>query len=121
MEETLRDRLRETIKLSGLAVKELSQKSGVRKGTIDNWVGINPTIPRATDAVAVARALGVTVEYLVTGSDAQDPWLREHADFLRDCKLIEAAGRFGPVERSARAEAEALRDEEKKSGEDSAS
>jgi len=76
--------------------------------TVSGWRG-QGVLPRANDAVAIAQALGVSVEYLVTGSDAADPWLREHTDFLRDCKVIEAAGRFAPVRLLASATASELR------------
>ena len=61
-------RLRACMVKSGQVVKEISAASGVSKRTIDNWLAlVSPTMPRVDDAVAVARALGVSAEYLVTG------------------------------------------------------
>jgi predicted PhzF superfamily epimerase YddE/YHI9 len=50
----------------------LTEKSGVKRTTINN--GINrstpekPSNPHVDDAVKIAQALGTTVEYLVTGN-----------------------------------------------------
>lgn len=116
------ERLDAAIDARGTSRKAIAQDLDFTVGNFASWKS-RQNYPTADVVVKIARALGVSVEYLVTGSDASDPWLREHADFLRDCKLLEeaAAERFGVLERSARAEAEAVRDEEKKSGEDSAS
>jgi transcriptional regulator with XRE-family HTH domain len=61
-------------------------KVGTRPDSFSRWKkkGI---LPDASEAVAIAHALGATVEYLVTGSDASDPWLREHAAFLAEAPM----------------------------------
>jgi transcriptional regulator with XRE-family HTH domain len=69
VENRIRDNLREAIALSGLVVKEISSKSGIAKGTIDNWVGSNPTSPRVVDLVPVARVLEVSVEWIYDRSE----------------------------------------------------
>lgn len=50
--------------------KELSAISGVHKRAIDTYVRANSSMPPADAAVKIAKALGVTVEYLVTGEDS---------------------------------------------------
>ena len=50
-------------------VKELAARSGVKKKTIDSYLGAPACKPSAEAAVSIAKALGVTVEYLVTGTD----------------------------------------------------
>ena len=45
-------------------------------------------MPNADQAYAIAQALGVTVEYLVSGSDSSDPWLREHRQLIEDLKIL---------------------------------
>lgn len=84
----LRTRLRNSIKKSGYLIKELAALANVNKRTLDKWIGLNPKTPNVIDFVMVAKALGVTAEYLVTGSDSSDPWLREHRDFIEDCKAL---------------------------------
>jgi transcriptional regulator with XRE-family HTH domain len=51
-----------------MLVKELAAISGVNKRTIDNYLNTHNTIPSADAAVRIAGALGVTVEYLITGN-----------------------------------------------------
>ena len=52
----------------GISVKELAHATGIPKKTIDNYLLSNGSMPTADKAVAIAQALGVTVEYLVTGN-----------------------------------------------------
>jgi transcriptional regulator with XRE-family HTH domain len=52
-----------------MLVKELAARSGLSKRTIDNYLRENGSIPSAEAAVKIAKALEVTVEYLVTGRD----------------------------------------------------
>ncbi len=62
-----RENLKEELKYQGILVKELAAKSGVPKGTIDHYLAENNTAPIAENAVKIAQALNVSVEYLVTG------------------------------------------------------
>jgi len=52
-----------------MLVKELAARSGVKKKTIDSYLGSRCYTPSVEAAVSIAKALGVTVEYLVTGAD----------------------------------------------------
>jgi transcriptional regulator with XRE-family HTH domain len=52
-------------------VKELSRISGIKKRTLDNYLREEGSIPTADTAVKIARALDVSVEYLVTGKEAK--------------------------------------------------
>jgi transcriptional regulator with XRE-family HTH domain len=94
MSGDFRSRLRKAIAQSGLTVKEVSKASGIKKMTIDNWIGIHPTIPKVTDAVAVATILHTTVEYLVTGKAVagwQPP--RQIAPIVEDLLILDESGR----------------------------
>jgi transcriptional regulator with XRE-family HTH domain len=64
-----KENLREQLNFSGMYVKELAALSGIKKQTIDSYLNINSCMPSADAAVAIAQALGVSVEFLVTGSD----------------------------------------------------
>ena len=46
----------------------LYQKTQIPKGTFSSWKNRN-TIPRADEALSIAQALKVSVEYLLTGAD----------------------------------------------------
>ena len=54
---------------SGMLVKELAARSGIKKKTLDSYLGNRGYTPSVEAAVSIAKALGVTVEYLVTGED----------------------------------------------------
>lgn len=64
-----RENLKEELSYKGMLVKELADKSGVPKGTIDHYLAEKYTEPIAINAVKIAKVLNVSVEYLVTGQD----------------------------------------------------
>jgi transcriptional regulator with XRE-family HTH domain len=64
-----RGNLKSELAYSGMLVKELATKSGVNKYSIDNYLNRRGQTPSVEVAVKMARALGVSVEYLVTGED----------------------------------------------------
>jgi transcriptional regulator with XRE-family HTH domain len=55
-----------------LTVKELSAKTGIAKGTLDCYLGVRASMPPADIAVKIANALGVSVEYLITGNEVKN-------------------------------------------------
>ena len=67
-----KENLKSELAYSGLLVKELAAISRVNKRTIDNYLNIHNSIPSADAAVRIAGALGVTVEYLITGHKQQE-------------------------------------------------
>ena len=56
---------------SGMLVKELAAKSGVSKYSLDNYLNIRGQIPSVEAGQKIAQALGVSVEYLVTGKESK--------------------------------------------------
>jgi transcriptional regulator with XRE-family HTH domain len=64
-----KENLKSELAYSGMLVKELAANSGVNKRTIDNYLNTHNTTPSADAAVRIAAALGVTVEYLITGHE----------------------------------------------------
>jgi transcriptional regulator with XRE-family HTH domain len=71
-----RENLKEQLSFSGMYVKELSALSGVKKQTIDSYLNSHNCMPSADAAVAIARALGVSVEFLVTGREEKKKGVR---------------------------------------------
>jgi transcriptional regulator with XRE-family HTH domain len=69
MDMGFRENLRDAIEFSGLAQKELAYKTKIPLRSIENYLRKSGPIPLADKAVKIAQALGVTVEYLVTGKD----------------------------------------------------
>ena len=64
-------RLRSEIEYIGLNQKEFAAKIGLKKRTLDTYLGIQQSMPLADTAVKIAAALDVSVEYLVTGKEYQ--------------------------------------------------
>jgi len=69
-----RENLKEELNISGMLVKELAATSGLKKRALDTYLlSENASMPPADAAVEIARALGVSVEYLVTGKETVLP------------------------------------------------
>ena len=69
-----RDNLKNELNFNGMLVKELAAASGIQKRALDTYLlNENASMPPADTAVKIARALGVTVEYLVTGEETALP------------------------------------------------
>jgi len=64
-----RENLKAELSFSGLLVKELAARTGLKKHTLDNYLCTRGRMPSADAAVRIARVLGVSVEYLVTGQE----------------------------------------------------
>jgi len=67
------ENLKNELTYSGMLKKELSAISGIHKRAIDTYVRTRSSMPPADVAVKIAKALGVTVEYLVTGDNPSTP------------------------------------------------
>ena len=91
---------RENLKLEldyrGIMVKELASHTGISRHTLDNYLNLRERIPTADVAVKIAKVLGVTVEYLVTGEEslpdntAKNQEIRE---LIKDYKLLSKENR----------------------------
>ena len=68
---SFKENLKSELLYQGMMVKELSQKTGISRHTLDNYLNVRENIPTADVAVKIAKVLGVTVEYLVTGEENQ--------------------------------------------------
>jgi transcriptional regulator with XRE-family HTH domain len=64
---SFRENLKDELEYTCMLVKELAATSGVSKKTLDKYLLTNSCMPPVDKAVAIAGALGVSVEYLVTG------------------------------------------------------
>ena len=70
--------LKQELIYSGMLKKELAAKTGINKRAIDTYVRTNSSMPPADTAVKIAQALGVTVEYLVTGEEPAPSAKNDH-------------------------------------------
>ena len=64
-----RENLKSELAYSGMLVKELAAKSGVSKYSLDNYLNARGQLPSVESGQKIAEALGVSVEYLVTGME----------------------------------------------------
>jgi len=64
-----KENLKSELLYKGMMVKELSAITNIKRHTLDNYLNTHNSIPNAETAVKIAKALGVTVEYLVTGKE----------------------------------------------------
>ena len=62
------ENLKELLELKDIEIKELANGTGISKNTIDNYLSGQKSIPNAENAVKIAKFLGTTVEFLVTGN-----------------------------------------------------
>ena len=65
-----KENLKSELEYQGMLIKELSAKCGISRNTVNNYLTGHNSLPTADTAVKIAQALGVTVEYLVNGSDS---------------------------------------------------
>lgn len=66
----LADRLRKTLRESGIGVSEMAAHLGVSRTTVSNW--INGRIPPSEPGLRLwAMRCGVSREWLVSGADGQ--------------------------------------------------
>jgi transcriptional regulator with XRE-family HTH domain len=83
-----RENLKSELAYSGMLVKELAAKSGVNKYSLDNYLNAKGQIPSVEAGYKIAKALGVTVEYLVTGKEGkQTERTKPHEDVQTITKL----------------------------------
>jgi transcriptional regulator with XRE-family HTH domain len=64
-----RENLKMEMEFSDVQGKELAAKAGIKLQTLKSYLGCRAKIPSAEAAVRIARALNVSVEYLVTGKN----------------------------------------------------
>ena len=88
MGSTFRENLRNELDFQGIIVKELSTKTNIPVGTLDCYLRTQAVEPSAENAVKIARALQVPVEYLVSGGNTgrnkpQSSLSQEARDLIR--------------------------------------
>lgn len=67
---SFKENLKSELEYQGLQIKELAAKSGISRNTLANYLTGHNSLPTADNAVKIAQALGVSVEYLVAGDNS---------------------------------------------------
>jgi transcriptional regulator with XRE-family HTH domain len=65
-----KENLKAELAYKDILVKELAASTGVSRHTLDNYLSTRGQIPSADIAVKIARVLGVSVEYLISGCES---------------------------------------------------
>jgi len=81
-----KDNLKSELAYSGMLVKELAAKSGVNKSSLDNYLNARGQTPSIEAGLKIAKALGVSLEYLVTGEESNQT--SELQKVNRDIRVI---------------------------------
>lgn len=68
---SFKENLKAELEYQGLQIKELAAKCGISRNTLANYLTGHNSLPTADNAVKIAQALGVSVEYLMTGTTSQ--------------------------------------------------
>jgi transcriptional regulator with XRE-family HTH domain len=66
---SFKDNLKSELVYQDMLVKELAAITGISRHTLDNYLNVREQMPTADNAVKIAQALGVSVEYLVLGEE----------------------------------------------------
>lgn len=94
---SFKDNLREEISFQGLQIKEIALRTGISNSTFLSYVDARGSIPNAEIAVKIAQALGVSVEYLVTGKESpKEPVLTTETK-----KIVSLLSSLEPKEKEA--------------------
>jgi len=80
-----KENLKAELAYKDILVKELAALSGINRRTIDNYLREDSSQPSADAAVRIAKALGVTVEYLINGRESQE---QNSSPLLPDSRVI---------------------------------
>ena len=73
-----KENLREEISFQGRLLKDVALEAGLNQYSLNNYLRENASIPSADIAVRIAKVLGVSVEYLVTGKKDSAPHYYVH-------------------------------------------
>lgn len=104
---SFRENLRDELNYKDLRIKELSEKTKISIGTLNHYLAEKSTEPTAENAVKIEKALGVTVEYLVTGKNSSTqnskPQLtdEEIRIYKQNASLIKKLAQLSPASKKA--------------------
>ncbi|MDR0554924.1 MAG: helix-turn-helix domain-containing protein [Treponema sp.] len=88
-----KENLKAELAYRDIRIKELAMLSGLSRRTIDNYMREDASMPSIDAAVRIAGALGVTVEYLVTGREENGQSLSPLSDPQAVLRNLESLNR----------------------------
>ena len=84
MDSVFKQTLRDEMDYKDIRVKELALQTGISQRTLESYLSARGSIPPADVAVKIAKALNVSVEYLVTGKKTGETKTEQEQSFPRD-------------------------------------
>lgn len=87
----MQERIRRARRKAGLSQAGLADVVKVRRSAVSNWESANDVMPSMQNLVAVARACGVSIEWLGTGRGGMSTDPEAMADIpAADAELVDA-------------------------------
>jgi len=83
---SFRENLRNELDFQDIKVKELSDRCGIPKATLECYLRTQSTEPSVENAIKIARELKVPVEYLVNGEETAHKFKK--SNFSREAQEI---------------------------------
>jgi len=83
---SFRENLRNELDFQDIKVKELSDRCGIPKATLECYLRTQSTEPSVENAIKIARELKVPVEYLVNGDETAYKFKK--SNFSREAQEI---------------------------------
>ncbi len=85
------ERIRRVRRKAGLSQSALAERLHVRRSAVSNWESVNDVQPSLQNLIALAKACGISFEWLGTGRGAMSPDADQWADIpAADAELVEA-------------------------------
>lgn len=79
---SFRENLRFIMSSRGIQTKELAAKTGISENTIKTYLKEDSSEPKISKAILIAKALNVSVEYLVTGEPKKSVQISKENEIL---------------------------------------
>lgn len=90
---SFKENLKFELEYQDIQLKELAAKTGISKNTLGNYLTGHNSLPTADNAVKIAQALEVSVEYLVNGQNSDNLLITslpsKHREILNILKTLD--------------------------------
>lgn len=84
-----KENLKDEMAFQDIKPKELSDKTGISVNTIRNYINGHNALPSVDSGVKIARALGVSVEYLVDGKSEKNETPEHSEKLIQDFRILD--------------------------------
>jgi hypothetical protein len=102
------DNVNNLIKHQRTTQEWVASHTRIKYQTLRGWI-TKDILPRADEAIMIARVLGTTAEYLYDGTDTSRSYPDRISDIVEDLKVIEEESALDPIRSLAHIAAERAR------------